>query len=461
MDSSGSNIGNFGRHQRKILPFEAGGAVWTEERFAELTAEARAKAAGLNQHAIGYGALAEAEWKAANLPEPDLPAMRKLRLERIRAELARNDYCGILLYDPLNIRYAGDHTNMQLWTAHDATRYMFIATDGPVVLFEFQNCFHLSDHTGVIDEVRPAKSWIYMFTGDLTPGGAQQWAGEIADLIAAHGGGNTRLAVDHLDAAGVTALGAFGVTVHNGEAVMERVRMIKSEHELACMRRAINSCEQAMHEMEASLKPGMTENDVWAMLHHGNIVRGGEWIETRLLASGPRTNPWFQECSARVIEAGDLVAFDTDLIGPYGYCCDVSRTWLAGDGQPSNEQRDLYRIAAEQVAGNITLLAPGVTLKELSQKAKLPPPDCRPNRYGVLFHGVGLCDEYPSVYHPEDWGENHPDEVLQPGMVICVESYIGRLGGREGVKLEEQVLITESGYQQLTTYPLDQRLMGG
>ena len=95
--------------------------------------------------------------------------------------------------------------------------------------------------------------------------------------------------------------------------------------------------------MEAALKPGISENELWAELHRGNIARGGEWIETRLLSSGPRTNPWFQECSSRIIEAGDLVAFDTDLIGPYGFCADLSRTWLCGDGPPSDEQRDLYR----------------------------------------------------------------------------------------------------------------------
>lgn len=459
MDNGG--IGNFGRHQRKIAPIEPGAAPWTPERFAELSAQARAKAARQNQHAIGYGALAEAEWQATGLPEPDLPAMRRSRLERIRAELKRQDYCGILLYDPLNIRYAGDHTNMQLWTAHNASRYLFLATEGPAVLFEFQNCFHLSDHTGMVDEVRPARSWIYMFSGHLTPGEARAWAGEIADLVFAHGGGNRRLAVDHLDAEGVAALAALGISVHNGEAVMERVRMVKTEHELRCMRRAIHSCEQAMRGMEAALKPGISENELWAELHRGNVVRGGEWIETRLLASGPRTNPWFQECSARIIEDGDLVAFDTDLIGPYGYCCDVSRTWLAGDGRPTNEQRDLFRIAADQISANMELLKPGVSLKELSQTAVLPPPDCRPNRYGVLFHGVGLCDEYPSVYHPEDWGPNAPDEVLQPGMVICTESYIGRLGGREGVKLEEQLLITDTGAEKLTSYPLDARLGAG
>lgn len=456
-----NNPGNFGGHRpRKIAPFEPGALPWTPEEFARLTNEARAKASALNFHAIGYGEIAKKEWKAAGIPDPDLNAMRKRRLARIRAELKARDLAGILLYDPLNIRYAADHTNMQLWTAHDASRYLFVATEGPVVLFEFQNCFHLSDHTRIVDEVRPAKSWIYMFVADNIDSAAKDWAAEIADLVRAHGGGNSRLAVDHLDAEGVSALAQAGLSVRNGESVMERARMIKGPDELICMRRAVHSCEAAMHEMEAAMKPGMTENDIWALLHAGNIVRGGEWIETRLLASGPRTNPWFQESSARVVEAGDLVAFDTDLIGPYGYCCDISRTWLAGDGKPTNEQRDLYRIAAEQIDFNRDLLKPGVTLLELSAKSKLPPPDCRPNRYGVLYHGVGLCDEYPSVFHPEDIGAHAFDLELAPGMVLCVESYIGRLGGREGVKLEEQVLITETGWEQLSAYPLDERLMG-
>jgi Xaa-Pro aminopeptidase len=50
------------------------------------------------------------------------------------------------------------------------------------------------------------------------------------------------------------------------------------------------------------------------------------------------------------------------------------------------------------------------------------------------------------------------DEIVMPGMVLCVESYTGRLGGREGVKLEEQVLITETGCEKLSAYPLDRRL---
>ncbi|MGO4832178.1 aminopeptidase P family protein, partial [Rhizobiaceae sp. 2RAB30] len=99
----------FGRH-RKIMPFEPGS-------IEALRQASREKAAGLNQHVLGYGALAETEWRAAGIAEPDLPAMRRYRLERIRAELRRRNYAGALLYDPINIRYATDSTNMQSWVA--------------------------------------------------------------------------------------------------------------------------------------------------------------------------------------------------------------------------------------------------------------------------------------------------------------------------------------------------------
>ena len=82
------------------------------------------------------------------------------------------------------------------------------------------------------------------------------------------------------------------------------------------------------------------------------------------------------------------------------------------------------------------------------------PEECRKNRYSVVLHGVGLCDEYPCAYYPED-AEKAYDRVLEPGMALCVESYIGKEGGHEGVKLEDQILITETGIERLSIFPLD------
>ena len=125
---------------------------------------------------------------------------------------------------------------------------------------------------------------------------------------------------------------------------MEHARVIKGHDDILAMRCGMYSCEMAVAAMEEAAAPGMSEDDIWAVLHAENIRRGGEWIETRLLASGPRTNPWFQECGPRVVQNNEILAFDTDLIGVYGICSDISRTWFLGDGDP--RRRDDRRLPA-------------------------------------------------------------------------------------------------------------------
>jgi Xaa-Pro aminopeptidase len=156
----------------------------------------------------------------------------------------------------------------------------------------------------------------------------------------------------------------------------------------------------------------------------------------------------------RRIEGGDLVCFDTDLIGPYGYCADISRAWLCGDGRPSEEQRRLYAAAHEQVHHNMALLEPGVSFRELSEKSWPIPDEYLATRYSSMMHGVGLADEYPSIKYWPDFDQNGYDGILEPNMTLCVESFIATKDSREGVKLEEQVLITETGCQKLSSYPL-------
>jgi Xaa-Pro dipeptidase len=412
----------------------------------------------LNMHTLGPGPEAVREWTQAGLMLPDLAAMRRYRLERVRQQLRANDYAGIVIYDPVNVRYAIDSTNMQVWLLHNASRYVFVPTEGPVVLWEFDHCHFLSDHTASVDEIRPCVPWFHFCAGDRVPEHAVRWADEIAALVRRHGGNNRRLAIDRCNHEGIAALERQGISIHNGEAVMEEARKIKCEDEIRAMRCAIHACETAMEVMRRHLEPGVTEQRLWSHLHAENIARGGEWIETRLLASGPRCNPWYQECSSRVIENGDLVAFDTDLIGSYGYCVDTSRTWLCGDKPATAEQRGIYSRAHEQIQANIELLRPGLSYHDLTHRTlRYSPEEFR--HYTCLYHGVGLCDEAPIIYFPEAWEAWGYDGVLEPGMVLCVESFLGRVSGGSGVKLEEQVLITDTGYEVLTSHPFEDRLL--
>ena len=404
---------------------------------------------------LGPGPLALGEWQTLGLELPDMAAMRAWRLARLRAQLAARDYAGIVVTDPINVRYATDSTNFQVWCLHNPVRYAFVATDGPVIVFDFHGSAHLSAHLDLVDEVRPGRGWYFFKSGPRVDEHAKSWAAEIADLVQAHGGGNRRLAIDRADREGIAALAALGLGLRPGQEVMELARAIKSPDEIKAMRCALAACEAAIGVMQAQLRRGITEQELWAHLHAETIKRGGEWIETRLLSSGPRTNPWFQECSSRAIQAGDLVAFDTDLIGPYGYCADISRTWRCGEERASNAQIDLYRQAREQIACNLELVRPGLGFGEFSEQAYRLPARYRANRYSTVAHGVVLCDEYPAIYYPEDVETTGYDGVLEAGMTICIESYIGEAGGAEGVKLEEQVLVTETGAEVLSRHPFE------
>ena len=389
------------------------------------------------------------------IPPCDLDEVRRYRLARVREALAARGLAGIILYDPVNIRYATDASNMQVWCAHNEARYLYVPTEGPVTLFEFGGGSDLINAgLPTIDEVRGATYVLYFIAGGRQADNARAWAAELDSVIRERGGGNPRIAIDRVGPVGMIEMQHLGYEIHDGFEVMENARKIKSDGEIILMRHAIAVCEQAIVGMREALRPGITENALWAELHRGNIAGGGEWIECRLLASGPRTNPWFRESSMRVIERGDIVAFDTDLVGPYGYCADISRTWVC-DARPSDEQRRIYAEAYTHILHDKALLKPGVTFRELTERSRPLGDEFVDGRYSVAMHGVGLCDEYPAIPYPQDY-EPGDDGVLQEGMVMCVEALAAPAGGREAVKLEEQVLITADGYEQLSSYPLEE-----
>jgi Xaa-Pro aminopeptidase len=411
---------------------------------------------------IGPTKLAFAEWAAAGLEAPDLAAMRAHRHARLVAALQARDYGGLLLFDPLNIRYATDSTNMQLWNTHNPFRAVLVAADGYMVLWEYKGpgLAFLSDFNPLVREVRKGASLFYFATGDRGHEDARDFAAQVAGVMRAHAGTNRRLAVDKIMAHGLRALEAAGFEVMDGEEVTEKTRAIKGPDEIKAMRCAMHACEASVAAMEREMRPGITEDDLWAVLHAENIRRGGEWIETRLLASGPRTYPWFQECGPRVIRNNEIVAFDTDLIGCYGMCADISRTWWCGDGEPTAEMKRLYRYAHEHIMENMALIRPGVAFRDITFGGHRLAPEFVGQRYSCMMHGVGLCDEWPSIRYPEDWREGAFDYALEPGMMLCVEALIAIEGGGFSIKLEDQVLVTETGFENLTHYPFDARFLG-
>jgi len=331
----------------------------------------------------------------------DEVAVRQYRLDAIRSLAADNDLAAVLLFDPINIRYANGSRSMQVWTMHNFCRYALILTSGPSIMFELPTSMHLLKGLETIDEVWPAWSTDFLFTGYRTEEMVTKWAREIDDLVRSYCGDNLHLAVDRLDVHTALALIKCGLVLADGKKVMEHARAIKSLEEIRAFRSSLSTCEAAMHELKNQVQPGMTEQEALSILLAGSIRRGGEYPETRLMTSGPRTNPWFQETSNRVIENGDFLSFDTDLIGPMGFYNDISRSWIVGDAKPTDEQRRLYSESRAQLETNISLLTPGLSFLEYSSMAYQLPEKYLANRYADVGHGCGLGVEYPCT---RDWG---------------------------------------------------------
>ncbi len=401
---------------------------------------------------IGPSDGAFAEWARDGVQAPNLTKIREFRVRRLRAQMQLQNIGALLLFDPLNIRYATDAPNMQLWITHNFCRACLIIADGPMILWDFHNCEHLSQHNILIDEVRHGASAYFFETGNKTARNAMNFAKSVADTLAQYGKNRPNLALDKADIATYKALETVGFKIHDGQEVAELARSVKCADEIQAMRCAVHACQSAMREMEQHIQAGISENELWAHLHFGNIKRGGEWIETRLLASGQRTNPWFQECGPRIIQKGDVIALDTDLIGVYGMCVDISRTWVC-EGKLNGEVYDDYQMAREQINYNMQFMKAGMSFVEITEKSYKLPEDYIANRYGVMYHGAGLCDEYPSIRYPQDYEACGYDGILESGMVICVESLISRKNGKYSIKLEEQVVITQNGCEILSTYP--------
>ena len=382
--------------------------------------------------------------------------MRMYRLNRIKEQLIKHDIGACILFDPINIRYATDTRNMSMFTMHIISRYVFIPAEGPVILFEYPKSEHLVGDIGTVDEIRDCIVWGLFFNGNNVYTKALQWAASVDDLMKHYVSENNNLAIDTLDPAGISSLkDNYQYNLVNAQQFLETARSIKSADELICMEASLRNAEKGIKVMHEKLEANMTEEELWSYLHKVNIETGGEWFDTRLLSSGPRTNPWLQECSNRIIQKADLVAFDTDMIGTYGYCSDISRTFVEGE-KLSDEQKKLHDLAYENIKYNEQLIKPGLTFREFAEKAWKLPDKCFDNHYPCQVHGVGMCDEWPFIAFPnKDYSNGDYSGIFEENMTICVESYIGEVGGKEGVKLEDQYVVTANGFRLMSKIPLN------
>ena len=389
----------------------------------------------------------------------DLKAVRAYRLGRIRTEMAKRDIAAVILSDPINIRYATGTRNMQVFSMRNAPSRYLLLTAEKSILFEFTGCLHLGDGFETVDEVRPARTASFVAAGPAIAEREKVWAAEMADLITSLVGKNVSVGMERMNAGAAIALQNLGFRIVDAQEPVEMARAIKSDEEMKCVRASLRATEIGVGKLRDAIQPGMTENELWSVLHQSIIAQNGDYCETRLLNSGERTNPWFQETSNNTIGKNELIALDTDVVGCHGYYSDFSRTFHSGPDAPSQQQRTLYKVAMEQVHHNMDIIKAGMSFRDYAVQAWDIPEKYYANRYYLSAHGCGMTGEYPYLYHSGDFPDAGYDGVIEAGMTICVESYIGEENGSEGVKLEQQLLVTETVTELLSQFPFEEALM--
>jgi Xaa-Pro aminopeptidase len=389
----------------------------------------------------------------------DMEQVRRYRLERVRSQMIEYGIDAVVLSDPVNIRYASGTRNMQVFSSRNQPARYLLVTPQRTILHEFTGCMHLANGFETIDEVRPALTASYVAGGDENADRERAWAEEMGRTITELAGAGATVGLERLNAGAALALHDLGFVIRDAQAPVERARAIKSTEELKCVRASLRATEIGVGRLRDAIRPGISENALWSVLHQAIIEQDGDYIETRLLNSGPRTNPWFQETGPRIIETNELIALDTDVVGCHGYYADFSRTFHAGPDAPSDTQRELYRTAYEQVHHNMAILKPGMSFRDYADRAWPIPEKYFANRYYLSAHGTGMTGEYPYLYHRADFPDAGYDGVIEPGMTLCVESFIGEENRGEGVKLEQQVLITETGTELLSRFPFEDDLL--
>ena len=190
--------------------------------------------------------LAYREWEAAGLELPDLAAMREFRWRRLVQGIRARELGGLLVSDPLNIRYATDSTNMQLWNAHNPFRAVLVLADGYMVIWDYRNGKFLSEFNPLVRERRSGADLFYFDRGDKIDVAADVFSNEVRLLVESHGGNNKRIAVDKIMLHGLRALEAQGFEIVPGEELTEKARVVKGPDEIKAMRCASLACENAI-----------------------------------------------------------------------------------------------------------------------------------------------------------------------------------------------------------------------
>ncbi|WP_047864381.1 M24 family metallopeptidase [Rubrobacter aplysinae] len=239
----------------------------------------------------------------------DFGRLRRERLYKVQAEMRDREIGALLLTDTINIRYVTGVSVMPLWTATNLGHYVLVPVEGSPVVFEMAQAKFRAEE--FFSDVRNAYHWQARFADHMAPERSGEWAAEIASELRSRGVAGSKLGVDRLDYHGFSALQAQRLCLTDADEPLEAARIIKTPDEIELIRQSAAVCEAALYDLETAIRPGVSEHELLGVFYHKMLSLGGEYCFSRLLSTGHKTNPWFQEAGSKLVRPGDLASPST------------------------------------------------------------------------------------------------------------------------------------------------------
>ncbi len=385
--------------------------------------------------------------------------LRKERLDRAKEQLNQSGAGAVITWDEANIRYL---TSYYVTTPMRPAEMqcVLLPRNGEPILFG----------GGTPSETERRMPWMQ---GRVKPGfppfkvvaanedhiAVQVTVDIIGKLLADYGLEKEPLAIDGT-VCGVILERAFkkrGINVIHGKPILDAARVIKTEDEIELMRITCQNSESAFAAIADAIRPGVRECDLVGIGIKELYHEGADHTEDLVCCSGYNTNPYGWSFTDKPLRPGDLVYIDVDGNSYQGYKSCVYRTFCVG--KATQEQKELYQECYEMLYGAINVIKEGATNHDVAAKW----PDS-PEYWGfkdwaevmpyAVGHGLGLTLHDPPGISQYMKTMGLPPTELKAGMVIALETYAGHRGGKHGVRLEEDVLVTKDGFEVLSRWPI-------
>jgi Xaa-Pro aminopeptidase len=391
----------------------------------------------------------------------DFAKLRSDRLEKARESLRNSSLGAVLLFDQNNIRYVTS-THIGEWARDKSARCALLPRDGDPVLWDFGSA---AKHHQLYAPWLPETSWQ---AGVTSIRGAMPRETGVPDALAARihreladrGLAGEPLGIDLTDMETLYSLHRQGIETADAQPVMMRARAIKTAEEIALLEHAAGIVDGVYEEIYRLLRPGVREHEIVARAMQLLFELGSEQVEAINAVSGDRCNPHPHVFSDRLLRPGDQAFFDV-IHSFMGYRTCYYRTFNVGG--VTRSQIDAYKQCREWLDNAIELVRPGTTTDQIASvwptAQELGFPD-EQACFGLQFgHGLGVgLYEAPMISRVHSL--EHPIEI-EEGMVFALETYCAASDGESAARIEEEVVVTATGYRVITRFPAEDLLVCG